>query len=630
MKKTLRTLSFAALAFFGISRAEAQEPLELVNVDFTTLFAGEEFTGTVESPNYFTSGSTSNNPITNVLPGWSIGYTSNSVGQAGEALYISNAGNLESPSFGALNTSNGGVKITIVAKSANGTAGNFNMNYGTRYSSSSGVQNGALSGNEWQTLVFYAAPSSSSFSNFLYITAGDLKDGILVQSIRAEQYVDYIYPPTAFRPEDADGSSFTARWSKVTSAVKYYIDVYYMDASGRKVYYIENQETEGTTYKVTGLDPDKVYYYMVRAESSDGVISTDSAPVEVIKIITELGTPEVSITSVDAEGNFTASWDRVTDADSYIVDIIKKTTLTEDRSTPLIDEDFSSLTGSSLGILTSTSFNNNFPGWSFGGYSFVYGMKGALALSGNNSYLYGQGSYLTTPEMDLSGNDGNVKVSLVQSIVASYGSTTYTGTMTVSLMNGDTEADAVTVNIDKTEAAEYSVELTGGTSASKIKFYYPESSTSKRLKFEKIEVLQSLPAGSVLTSNYLSATTTDNSYTGKVEIEENTEYLLTVTASARTVVNSSVTDITSAPSAPQPIDYNTNVGIDGTNVNATTVKVVGPGLVYVCADGQPVEIFDLLGRKIASQYVKGESVINIGAKGIVIVKAGNKTAKLML
>lgn len=606
MKKLLRSLSLAAALVLSLSAASAAETV-LAEADFSTLTKGSEDAPELFKYSFDFTGFT----------GWSI--VTNKTGQAGGSLYIADGGSLKSKSFAGISSSNGAIKVTLVAKLNKADMGMIQLQWGysTTYTQ-------IVEGNDWTTIEFVFP--AASYSNQGTISPLYLADGMFVKSVKIAQSLEFIAAPAVNQPTNADGTSFTATWKAVTGATKYFIDVYSYNAAGDKVMFIENQECTTTSYKVEGLDAATTYYFVVRAANETGV-SGNSEEIEVVKKVDSLATPVVKIESYDEDGNFKASWGEVADADSYNVTIFKEVTLKEESLTSVFVEDFNSFKDHTLAdpdyISESRLAVLNEPGWSGDG---LYSIEGAVGFSSSFS-----SGYLATPAIDLSANEGKCSVKINMAASTYSGAFVKDAVVSFSTIDADdNESEPVNVTIDNLGFTDYTVNLTGCTAATKIKI---ATAGSDRIFVDNIEVQQLLPAGSVTTSTYLQAQTEAAEYSGKVEPADDTEYKLVVVANGRTVTSGQVTGIYSDPSEPVVI-AKTISGIENVADSASDVTIVkaGRGAITVTTPvALTVEIYDISGRLVSAQPVaEGTSTINVDALGLIIVKAGTAVAKIAL
>ncbi len=599
MKKFLRSLSLVAALVLSLSAATAAETV-LAEADFSTLTEGSE-----ESPQLFKY--SFDFPFT----GWSI--VTNKTGQAGGSLYIGDGGSLKKSSVSGVTTTGGAIKVTAEVKLNNASAGIVQLKWG--YSSTQQV---IVESSDWETVEFFIQPTSSSaYSNSITLEPVWLADGIFVKSIKAAQSPDFLAAPVVNQPSNADGTSFTATWKAVTGATKYFIDVYSYNAAGDKVMFIKNQECTTTSCKVEGLDAATTYYFVVRAANESGV-SNNSEEIEVVKYISSLDAPVVSLASCDADGNFTATWNAVADADSYSVTVFKEETLTEAAEANVLTEDFNAFTTDDYIYAHHLEVLNQ-PGWD--GYAMAC-MPGAIGID-----PFSGDGYIITPAVNLSDDNGNITISIT--MAGRVGTSFNTGNVAKfsTIDADDNESTPVEITINEVGFADYTVKLTGGTTATKIKI-----SSDKKIFIDNIEVKQLKPAGFVNSTTYAQALTEATSYTGKVEFAQNTQYKIVVVANGRTVSAGEISGIASA--ASEPVTIQVTSGIENVADNASDVAIVkaGRGAITVTTPvAVTVEIYDIAGRLVAAQPVaEGTSSISVNASGLVIVKAGSAVAKIAL
>lgn len=608
MKKFLRSISLVAalVLCLSASTATAAETV-LAEADFSTLINGSEDAPEIFKYNF-------NFPIT----GWTI--VTNKTGAAGGSLYIGDGGSVKSGYLSGVTTNGGAIKVSAVIKLRNASAGIVQLAWGY-----SNTQQAVIESSDWETVEFFVQPTSaSSYSNQATISPMWLADGLFVKSIKIAQSPDFLAAPTANQPANADGTSFTATWKAVTGATKYFVDVYSYNAAGEKVMFIENQECATTSCKVEGLDAATTYYYVVRAANETGV-SGNSNEIEVVKYISKLDVPVVKIASCDEDGNFTATWESVADADSYTVTVFKEEVMTEAGEANVLVENFNAFT---TGSFTDVEYIYerhlealNEPGWA--GYNMAC-VAGAIGIT-----PYGSEGYLTTPSLDLSGDEGKISIliNMASNNLGSFKTGDVVSFSTIDANNN--ESTPVDITIDQLGFADYTVNLTGGTTASKIKI---SSASSNKIFIDDFAVKQMKPAGFVNTTTYLQDNTEATTYTGKVEFAEGVQYKLVAVAEGRTVSGGQISGISSA--ASEAVTISGTSGIEDVAGSAETVTIArtAAGVITVSTPAAvTVEIYDIAGRLIAAAPVaEGSTSLSVNASGLVIVKAGNTVAKIAL
>lgn len=600
-------LALATILCVSASTVSAAETV-LAEADFSTLTNGSEDEPEIFKYSYDFAG----------FSGWSI--VTGKTGAAGGSLYLGDGGSIKTPYLDGVSTTNGAIKITAEVKLNKAEVGIVQLTYG--YSS---PQQLIVEGSDWQTVEFIVTPTTTSrYSNHATIAPQWLADGMFIKTFKVAQSPEFLAAPAPSQPTNADGTSFTASWKAVSGATKYFIDVYSYGNDGSKVYFIENQECATTSCKVEGLDPATTYYFVVRAANDNGT-SSNSEEIEVVKYITSLDAPAVKLAACDEDGNFTAEWDAVADADSYSLTIFRTSKMTEAGEATVLGENFNAFTSGSLSSVEYIYARHlealNEPGWD--GYNMAC-INGAIGLT-----PYGSEAYLITPAINLSANEGNFSV-LVNMAANNFGTFYTDETVSFSTIDANgNESEPVTVTINQASFADYTVNLTGGTAATKIKI---SSASSRKIFFDNLEVKQVLPAGSQSTSTYLTDETEATSYSGKVEFAENTSYTLVAVANGRTVSAGQIAGIASAASEPIVIEHTSGIAEVAAEAGDVTIAKAGEGVINITtAKALTVSIFDLSGRNLGTVAVApGSSAVAVAAKGVVIVKAGDKVTKLAL
>ena len=616
MRIFLRSATIVATIVLGYGFAEAETSV-LLDVDFSEKCTA----GSENAPQMFKY---SNEFSQLGLTGWSIS-PATGVGQAGGSLYINDGASVRTGNL-SISPANGGVKVTLVVKLNKTDMGMAQLQWG--YSI---TENAEINSGEWTTVEYIVTPGTTS--NFAKISPFLVADGIFLKSVKIEQGKEFLGVPVPSLPSDANGTSFTARWKAVSGATKYYLDVYSYGADNKKIMFLENQEVTPTSssyisYKVEGLNPEITYYYTIRA-ANETAVSGNSEEIEVIKVISALNKPAVSV-SASSDGSYTATWGAVADAESYFVNVLCRKTLAEAGSADMLTESFDCFTTGTIENF-EYAYDRHLEmlgekGWTGKDMLYFKGGMGLTPYSANESYI-------ATPVMDLSSDNGKVTVILTAAATKNRVLST-DGALKLALEDAEGNlSEPVELKLNVSGFHTYTVNLTGGTAASKVKIYDFNGETSFRYFFDDITVKQVKPAGYVTTSTYKTAEVETTSFTGSIEKEDNAAYYVTITAAARTVDGGNVGVIYSAPSDEALIAEFS--GVEDMTIgteDTVTFRSVGNGMIEVTAATDTiVEIYDLSGRKIMNTTVSsGINTLRVNASGVVIVKAGAVARKLAL
>ena len=301
---------------------------------------------------------------------------------------------------------------------------------------------------------------------------------------------------------------------------------------------------------------------------------------------------------------FTASWTPVTGATTYEVNVYTKTTGT----TTLLSEDFSKFTagqpnGSADGTDISTTLDTytSVPGWTG---SKVY-QAGGTTKVGASSTL----GYLVTPALDLSSG----------TITLSFKAMAWSGDATDLKIYLDDVLAYTQTGLNNTDYTlnSYTTTLTGGTATSKIKFEGKQASKG-RFFLDDVIVTTDVTKAPVTGSPFMvSAPTTSQAVTGLSNLNT---YYYTVTAKNGTYSS--------------PVSNETTVGLLSRVANPNeqlNLWSVGNKVYFRAAAGEAVELFNVAGQKIVSRIATdGINEITVSSRGIVFVKAGNRTGKVLI
>lgn len=563
--------------------------------------------------------------------GW--GGSSSKVYEAGGKLKVGGSGTLETPKLnGAVSTQV--IKITARLRAAAdyGEAITFSVGYSFN-------KQVVLTDNQWHDVTIYAG-SASSYST---IKIKPLFEGFFIDEIKAVTSPTIVAVPEPQLPSQADGVSFTAKWTHDRTNTDYLLDVYSKADNGSKEYVLKDevvkpltQYVSDVTKKVEGLDASKTYYYTVRGRNKNDIVSDYSNEIQVIRVLKSIDAPKaIAATGVTAT-SFRANWEAVAEAKRYAVNLSKTTTLQAETTVKVLDENFDKVNKGSLesvefGSISEFDTYTKAPGW----HAVLFALaSGHMVLS-----PYSTAASLTTPKLDLTADNGACTVNFNMAEGA-YGHYTSGSKVTVSLYDTNPNVDGFegtpleskTVTTNK-GFADYKVEFTKGSATSYIMFSYDNGGTTNKIFFDAINVEQKMPAGAKVTTAISVNETEDTHYDFTIDSpEDNTVYNYTVNAIGQTVVDGELTDLYSAKSNKIEVSLGGSVGIDNVDNQGDVVVKADNGTISVSlATAGRIAVYDLTGRLIAQTYGKaGANTLSVAQRQVVVVRAANKSFKLAL
>lgn len=497
------------IALAAVLTMGATEPTLIFNQDFNAFTEGSE-----QEPS---TTDISTSKLGQTLKGWS----GKNVYEAGGKLLIGDYGYLQSSRYD-MSANSGIVRITLRVKALSETGGVVRVKLG--YSTTKDIY---VYDNEWYTLSIITAGGTSS--TYVRVEPYITFNGIMVDELKVETSPDFFPVPEALQPTKADDTSFTARWTRVTGAKAYLLDVYTKQDGAVKDYVLHNDTVTTTTRKVTGLDAGKKYYYVVRATNGTAV-SDYSDEIEVIKVVSTIEAPVATAATGVTETGFTANWKSVPGAELYKLNVYKNTRIKEAGLTTLLSEDFSKVT---KGSFTSVEFGKlqeylddytHQSGW--------YGVNHVFAAGTIGLAPYGDAASLTTPYLDLSNDNGKVQATI--NMDAQRFGESLADTVLVQLVDVQ---DQVLESISQPLAGgfkPYVVNFTKGAANTAVRVYY----TGKNKVFvNDMAIAQVLPAGYEIIAPMLSTETESTSLdvTGLDPMGDGVSYSYTVQSACRSV-----------------------------------------------------------------------------------------------
>ncbi|MDD4991529.1 MAG: putative Ig domain-containing protein [Paludibacter sp.] len=327
-----------------------------------------------------------------------------------------------------------------------------------------------------------------------------------------------------------------------------------------------------------------------------------------------LSTPVATDASAITTSGFTANWNNVEGATEYQLEVYSETTGGTSLTT-VFAENFDGFSAGTSGAgangtdvsTTSIDTYTQSTGWTG---SKVY-QAGGTAKMGTSSVL----GFLTTPTIDLSANSGNFNVSF-KSMAWSTDSTRvkiYLNDVLAKTVGGLTNDLNYTLN-------SFSADLTGGTATSKIRF---EGNQAAKGRFFLDDLVISKSGPGIVQTPVAGSPFTITDGTSKVltGLTTGTTYKYAVTAKNAHVTSDKSNTITIAT---------TITGINNLQVLSDITASNGT-IKFPAIAGESIEIYNAVGQKLTHKLAtEGTNSIQLSAHGVLLVKVGNRVAKVIL
>lgn len=319
----------------------------------------------------------------------------------------------------------------------------------------------------------------------------------------------------------------------------------FADGTGTVVSSTGDFVTGAFTQAVTGLAPATTIYYKAFATNAGGTTYTSQSSFAT----SALSVPVVTdATNISATG-FTANWGAVEGATEYVVNVNQKI---GGGTQTILSENFDGFSSGSTGSgATSTDIST-----SLDDYTQTAGWSGSKIYHAGGTSKFGTSSalgYIVTPTINLSANSGAFNLSF-QSMAWSGDATDlkiYLDDVLVYTATGLNNSDYT--------LGSYSVNLTGGTASSKIKFEGKQASKG-RFFLENIVITQGGETITPISGSPFTVTETSKAITG---LTSGVTYYYTVAAK-----NGS---LSSAASTEKSVTTTINTIVVEASTNASTL-----------------------------------------------------------
>ena len=327
-----------------------------------------------------------------------------------------------------------------------------------------------------------------------------------------------------------------------------------------------------------------------------------------------LGIPVVpadSKTIVANETGFTAAWNAVDRANSYLVDVYTKTEGGGIQT--ILSENFVKFTkGQPNGSPDGTDISSKLDD-----YTQMTGWTGTKVFQAGGSAKMGSSDklgYLVTPALNLSADGGN-----------------FTLQFDATAWNGDDKSLKIFVNGQQVHTVTdlenstytfktYTLPLAGGNALTVIRF---EGNKASKGRFMLDNVLVTQGTGGVKIPVLNSPFSTTGTSYQVTNLESAKSYYYTVRA-----VNEWQTSAASGEVGPITLVI---TGTENVHSDRLHVWMNEGALCFYSNEGENVEIFNLSGQKmLISKASEGLNILPVQISGVLIVKVGNRVGKVIV
>lgn len=495
-----------------------------------------------------------------------------------------------------------------------------------RYSSNYYTSEKRTITDQWQTIEVPFQHNFGMGSRLAYIQIGAYNGAWLVDDMEIVQDVYDICSPHGIAPKDVTFEQFTARWDAVWSATSYLTSAYYYadEAKTERVYIARDIETTERECTVTGTEKGKTYFFTVKAKN-EKYTSAESNEVQVYVPIRTMPVPELAAPTDITLTGYTAQWQPVERAMGYAVRHFLKHTALFDEEYTLVHEDLETITDGTLdwpGYFYDYDLDkySKTPGWGVNMGCTVTGMIGI-----DNYYRRFEEGKITSPEFDLSRNDGKYTVQLnVYAVNA--GDTVYVD----SYREGEKEHREYLM--ETVGEHSFSVDFTNGSAQTHFTITF---SGSDKMFIDDIFIKQILKAGESHTSALASFEVEgiDNtSYTfTDLAGEAGDEYLYSVAAWSWSLDEEGVWGPTVYSEYSEPQSVKLSSCIRTADRTADKVYASNGTLHLELSANARVRVYTAEGKTVLDKPVaSGNHELNLPAHGLYLVLIDTRCYKVCL
>lgn len=475
-----------------------------------------------------------------------------------------------------------------------------------------------------ESVVLLSALTDYGWAPWMYIgmsalSSAEYKNGVVVDFTNELSLLDNVYG-VKINYQPADDEKVSLLVDNITYKVQgpSIIDYALQD------HVVKGRSTDH--YTVEGLNPDKDYFYTVKARNDDFV----SAPSEEIEVFDVHQPTVLPATNIGAD-SYTANWTCGSKADYFRMDQLQETTLDKDSANYVVlYEDFSKVTsewgeadidmpeqGEYTGSYQPIDDMTQIGGWKASSWQKINGWLGGMAKGGDGTIA----GAIVTPVIDLSHNDGECQVT-----VRAYG---YHGDWLV--IQGVNQVAYGAIAFPEGGFVESTVTIPLCSSKETLTFY---SNNYYPFLIDYIKISQNMKAGDKVSLITKSVVTPDASV-HSADIANagfDPSYDTNYKVMAFRYYHGKKDDVWSSKSSDKMVVKRSATGVTAlSSASADEIVPVKGGLSVNTAKNQlSLVVYDMSGKiVVAKECQKGNTRLPL-AKGCYVVKVAKRAIKVVI
>ena len=512
---------------------------------------------------------------------------------------------------------------------------------------------------DWKTytVMYYGAGETTLFNivpqmeQWWYETKSEEPCKVLFDDFKVYSLNQFVEIPKGLSHKNYTGSEFDLTWNK-EDADKYLVDVFTVDMeTGEREDFITGQEVSTNEMHVTGAVSGVTYFFTVTACKGDKK-SFPSLPEMVFDMEDPTFTGVPTIEENNGNYSYTSEWSDVPSAEVYDYWAMPKRVAKADGEFTIFESDFEGLLDAEG---NTTEYTPEEPAYSCYGMLALKGdcMKQAgwvgksfmpfsncVCLDGWQHIVAGADAYIVSPELDLSKDGGNIKVTAkflgriggYFDPIAQEQHDNLQTKAAVSLYNYNEETgqfeQAYYYPVEDVTTAwnTFDIDLEGGSKRSYIVISAIEG--PEQLYIDDVKIKQNYKAGEGLVEPFLYEMfyydpAIDVEIPEMCKGEEISEKVLAIKTNPKT----------QAPlyskAASQVIGFaGEDTGIDNISIADAPLTYENGHVVVNNADGEIVNVYTVDGKLVSSSR-DSHIVLNLN-KGVYMVNVAGKTIKVSL